>query len=146
MQQISLRKAAAHDKDFIWEMRQLTMKEYVANAFGWNDDHEYAYAMDKFEHIEIVESNGEKIGMMKSSEDDTAIHLHQIQVKPTWANKGIGSWLIRNLISTGKEKNKNIELHVLKTNPVKKLYDRLGFVVVADEPHKYLMRYTVLPM
>ncbi len=143
MQQISLRPATENDKSFIWEMRQLTMKEYVALAFGWNDDHEYAYAMDKFDHIQIVESNGEKIGMIKSSEDETVIHLHQIQIKPNWANKGIGRWLIDNLIRTGKQKNKHVELHVLKTNPVKKLYDRIGFVVVDEEAHKYLMRYTV---
>lgn len=143
MQQVALRPATENDKPFIWEMRQLTMKDYVDQAFGWNEAHEYAYAMDKFEHIQIVECNGEKIGMIKSAEHAQAIHLHQIQLKPAWANKGIGSWLINNLIRTGKEKNKNIELHVLKTNPVKALYDRIGFVVVADEPHKYLMRYSV---
>lgn len=143
MQQISLRPATEKDKAFIWQMRQLTMKEYVSNSLGWDDAYEYNYAIDKLDHTQIVESNGEQIGMIKSTEDETVIHLHQIQIKPAWANKGIGRWLINTLIQRGKATGKNIELHVIKINPVKKLYDRLGFVVVDEEEYKYLMRYIV---
>ena len=38
------------------------------------------------------------------------------------------------------KQGKNIELTVLKDNPAKNLYERLGFIITGEDEHEYFMQ------
>ncbi|HTX79834.1 MAG TPA: GNAT family N-acetyltransferase [Longilinea sp.] len=59
------------------------------------------------------------------------LHLHALILKPTFQGKGIGTIVLQMLIATYGGRMQAIELGVHQSNPrAKKLYGRLGFVVI----------------
>ena len=65
--------------------------------------------------------------------------LGQIYILPHHQNKGYGTDLIRDVISEAELQGKTVKLQVLKTNPARKLYDRLGFLVTGTNGPSYMM-------
>lgn len=65
--------------------------------------------------------------------------LVQIQIAPAWQGAGIGSHLVRALLEQARQAGAVVRLSVLKANPARQLYERLGFAVVAELDHAYEM-------
>ncbi|MBW4512743.1 MAG: GNAT family N-acetyltransferase [Scytonematopsis contorta HA4267-MV1] len=55
-----------------------------------------------------------------------------MELLPEYQCLGIGTQLIQSVISQAKSLNKPVVLHVLKINPAKSLYERLGFETVEE--------------
>ncbi|RYD78347.1 MAG: GNAT family N-acetyltransferase [Verrucomicrobiaceae bacterium] len=68
-----------------------------------------------------------------------AWELVQIQLKPSDQGKGLGTTILRLLISEAREANASLRLSVLRASPARHLYERLGFVVVAEKLRSYEM-------
>jgi ribosomal protein S18 acetylase RimI-like enzyme len=58
--------------------------------------------------------------------------LQKFFVSPPWQRSGIGSEVLGQLLATWRPTGKTIVLRVLKNNPARRLYERLGFSVIAD--------------
>jgi ribosomal protein S18 acetylase RimI-like enzyme len=136
-----LRPATEDDINFLWALRQLTMKPYIQESYGWNDDEEYEYAKELLMCTRIIHINKLDIGIIKIIEFTDHIHLQQIQVHPEWSNQGIGTQIIKELIRQANEKNRTVRLYVLKNNPAKNLYSRLGFTIQKEFNHQQIMEY-----
>ena len=139
--EFSLRSASADDVGFLWELRKQTMRPHIQNSYGWNDEEEYEYAKERLSCTRIVQIKNKDIGIVKVAEFDTYFFLFQIQLRPEWSNQGIGAQIIADLILSANEKKKTIRLHVLKNNPAKGLYTRLGFVVIEEFKFQVMMEY-----
>lgn len=66
--------------------------------------------------------------------------LIQIQLAPEVQGRGIGEALIRRLVDEARSAGAALTLHVLHANPARRLYERLGFRIVAHGEHDYLMK------
>jgi ribosomal protein S18 acetylase RimI-like enzyme len=139
--EFSLRSASEHDIELLWALRQLTMKPHIQKSYGWNNDEEYEYAKERLMCTRIIHINGLDIGIIKIVDLPDHFHLQQIQIHPDWSNRGIGSTVITDLIHEAQQKAKPVRLHVLKNNPAKDLYERLGFVVIEEFNHQVMMEY-----
>ena len=64
--------------------------------------------------------------------------IGNICIIPEYQNKGIGTKIIKDIITLYKKND--IELQCFKTNPVKKLYERLGFRVYKETDFHYKMK------
>ena len=64
----------------------------------------------------------------------------RIQILPQFQGKGIASRLIDQLVSTAHESSIDVVLSVLKVNPARSLYERLGFIVVSEDAYSYEMQ------
>jgi ribosomal protein S18 acetylase RimI-like enzyme len=137
----SLRPANEDDINFLWALRQLTMKPYIQESYGWNDDEEYEYATERLMCTRIIHIENFDVGIVKIIEFPDHIHLQQIQVHPEWSNQGIGTQIINDLIRQASKKNKTVRLYVLKNNPAKNLYTRLGFTIQEEFNHQQVMQY-----
>jgi ribosomal protein S18 acetylase RimI-like enzyme len=137
----SLRPATEDDINFLWALRQITMKPHIQESYGWNDDEEYEYAKELLMCTRIIHIDNLDIGIIKNIEFPDHIHLQQIQVHPEWANQGVGTQIIKELIRQAYEKNRTVRLYVLKNNPAKNLYSRLGFTVKKEFTHQLVMEY-----
>ena len=54
--------------------------------------------------------------------------------------KGIGSRVIQALLRLARKKSKPVTLAVMKINPARALYERLGFRITHEDEYKVYMR------
>ena len=66
-------------------------------------------------------------------------HLVQIQLLPAEQNSGYGTQVLRSVIEKANAAGMLLKLSVLKVNPAKHLYERLGFTVQSESEHSYRM-------
>jgi len=63
-------------------------------------------------------------------------------VLPTHQNQRLGTNVMQGLLAAAREKQIPLSLQVLKVNPARTLYERLGFAVIGETPTHYQMRWT----
>ena len=68
------------------------------------------------------------------------IVLQQLFVVPERQGAGLGTQVLKDLLRRWEPTGKPIVLTVLKNNPARRLYERLGFAVVGEVGVKFEMR------
>jgi ribosomal protein S18 acetylase RimI-like enzyme len=144
--EVRLRPAAEDDLDFLWVLHRATMREYVEQTWSWEDKSQERRFRSKFkpERIQIVLYHGDPAGSISVDYERSRIFLGVIEIAPAYQDRGIGTYLIRQLCGKADAANVPLELQVLKVNPAKKLYERLGLAVVSETETHYLMRRPVI--
>ena len=82
---------------------------------------------------EIILYNKKPAGRIFWVERETEIALIDLALLPRFQGKGIGKTIIEQVQQKAARKNKAVTLSVLKGNPAKRLYERLGFKKVDDK-------------
>jgi GNAT superfamily N-acetyltransferase len=90
--------------------------------------------------VEIITSDGEDVGWMQSSIRDDGRFLEQIFIDAPFQRRGIGTGIIHRVIDQADRANQPVTLGVVKTNPARRLYERLGFRVTHEDDRKFYMR------
>ena len=72
-----------------------------------------------------------------------SLFIDNMHVIPEAQGKGIGTWLLEQVIRDAREKKLAVTLTVLKTNPARRLYERLGFQVYGEKNRRLQMRLVV---
>lgn len=75
----------------------------------------------------IIEQNSQPVGQLITNETDTALRIVDIAILPEFQNQGLGSQVLKNLISSAADQDKSVHLSVESANPARRLYSRLGF-------------------
>ena len=83
---------------------------------------------------------GEDASWLQTAPADDAIFLGQLYLARTFQNRGIGGHVVQLLIEEATRSGKAITLGVVKINPARRLYERLGFRVTHEDEHKVFMR------
>jgi GNAT superfamily N-acetyltransferase len=143
--EISLRPANDGDFDFLWWLHRATMREYVDQTWGWEDELQERWFRRGFEphRIQIVRYQGEPIGYISVDREPSRVLLAAIEIAPAYQGRGIGSYLIQQLCDEADAAGLPLELQVLRVNPAKCLYERLGLITVGETETHYLMRRPV---
>lgn len=145
MPKYSLRQATYADYDFLYQLHEAAMREYVEATWGWQDAWQQEYFASKFdpETRQIIQIAGQDAGVIAVEQRDEELFIALIEIHPSFQGQGVGSALLDHYIQTAHSKNLPITLHVLKVNtPARKLYERLGFIVVADEDYRFKMAFS----
>ena len=139
---INLLEAKAEHYDFALHLYLLTMRPYVQELTVWDEQKQRAsFAAEwKREEVRIISVDEKDGGWLQIAELPTEIRLQKFFVSPQYQRAGIGSEVLSNLLATLRSTGKKIVLRVLKNNPARRLYERLGFSVVAEEPVTFRMR------
>ncbi len=138
---ISLRPAVEGDFAFLYALHAATMKEYVDQTWGWDEAFQQSRYQESFVpgDTRIITWDGKEIGMLATEERDADVFLSLIEIDPGHQRQGIGALIISRVIEEAARIGKPVFLHVLKVNPAKRLYDRLGFSVVDETPTHFYM-------
>ncbi|MEO7653235.1 MAG: GNAT family N-acetyltransferase [Bryobacteraceae bacterium] len=139
---IGLRPGALEDRDYLWWLHRETMRDYVDRTWGWDEAFQRGKFDEKFDPrpLLIVQSDGEPIGYISIGYPGDEIYLAAIEIAPAQQNQGIASQLIQELLDDADRSHLPVKLQVLKVNPARRLYERLGFECVGETPTHYLMR------
>jgi ribosomal protein S18 acetylase RimI-like enzyme len=69
------------------------------------------------------------------------IRIMDITLAPAFRGRGIGSGLLRSLISEVEGSRRTVSIHVEINNPARRLYERLGFEYAGEHGVYLLMVY-----
>lgn len=90
----------------------------------------------------LILENDTPLGMVQYTEDEAAIEIHEIQIQPEYQGQGYGTQVIQRLLKEAQSKHKKVTLSTgLKNAGAIKLYQKLGFNIVKEAPHKVYMEY-----
>ncbi|MFN2121091.1 MAG: GNAT family N-acetyltransferase [Anaerolineales bacterium] len=143
---IGFRNADEKDMDFLYALHAATMMEYVDKTWGWDDAQQEAAFRKNHDPagIQIVTYDGADIGMLYTEEREAEVFVAHIEISPEYQGRGIGSSILEQIVAGAAQRRKPVSLRVLKVNPARRLYERLGFGVFEETPTHYSMR-TRLP-
>ncbi|WP_339723135.1 GNAT family N-acetyltransferase [uncultured Paraglaciecola sp.] len=135
-----LKPATKGDIDFLVNLRKQTMSEHLDVA-GWfmDDTGHLERVLINFEDCYLIETDQETIGMVKYLNHPDKIFVMQLQILAKYQRQGMGRKVVEYLIELARDDSKHVELHVLKANPAKLLYERLGFAVYDEDKLEFHM-------
>ncbi len=139
---INLHLAKAEHYDFALHLYLLTMRPYMQELGVWDEQQQRASfaAQWKREEARIISVDGNDVGWLQVAELPTEIRLQKFFVSPEYQRSGIGSEVLSNLLAIWRSTGKKIVLKVLKNNPARRFYERLGFSVIAEAGVVFRMR------
>jgi ribosomal protein S18 acetylase RimI-like enzyme len=77
--------------------------------------------------LDVIEVDGEPAGRLYVHRGPRDIRIMDIALAPEFRGRGIGSGLLRRLISEADASGRTLSLHVEANNPAVRLYERLRF-------------------
>ncbi len=121
------------------------MRDYIEATWGWDEEDQRRRFADRFDPAatKIVVANGQDIGQLVLEDTGEELYLAALFIDPAWQNKGLGRAIIQEVIAEANEAGRIVNLQVLKVNPAKRLYERLGFEVVGETGTHYKMRHSL---
>lgn len=146
--EIELRPAVFADRDFLWEVHCKTMKPYVSELFGWNEDFQKRYFFEHYnpDKTSVVIVDGKEVGMVRLDESQLGTMLTNLEILTEYQGKGVGRKIIQDLIVKADAKGLPMTLKVLRNNPAKTLYELMGFKTISETETHFWMRKEYQPM
>jgi GNAT superfamily N-acetyltransferase len=90
--------------------------------------------------VRIIVLAGKDIGWLQTTPETDAIFVAQLYLDQSFQGQGIGSGVMRTVIDEAAREGKAVTLGVVKINPARRLYERLGFSITHEDQHKFYMR------
>ncbi len=119
------------------------MVEHLEKAGLYLSDDEHAVRLnDDYACSYLIVYSGEKVGTLKYRELANKFVIIQLQIHPESQGKELGKMVMETVLGWSEEKHKKIELAVLKANPAKLLYERLGFSIIGEDDYEFYMEVT----
>ena len=88
----------------------------------------------------IIMAVSKPVGVLTVKELETHVQLDQLFVLPEYQRNGIGTELVRQILQRAKHLEVPVRLRVLRVNPAKRLYERMGFLFTSEEPERFYMQ------
>ncbi len=142
MPPIALRPAQSADLAFCRRVTHETMRSIVEQLFGWDEDQQ----VDKFarqwnvDEVRIITVAAEDAGWLQTATVEDAVFLKQIYLDRPFQRQGVGTYVMQIVVEEARRQSKPVTLGVVKFNPARRLYERLGFRTTHEDEYKFYMR------
>lgn len=142
-----LRPATPGDIDALYAMHRAGMREYVEATYGtWDESYQRDAFITKYADVaattaytlDVVLVDDVVAGYLHREREAEHILLANIRIAPQWQRRGLGAQLVETVVADAAPLP--VELGVLRVNPARALYERLGFRVVEETPTHFRMR------
>lgn len=140
--EFSLRDAKADDFEFLFALHAVTLRPYVEELWGWDEDQQRKIYADHqpLDTMQIIQVAGRDVGVLSVEVQEFDVFLRLIEIHPEMQGQGLGSSVIESVLAQGRNLGKPVRLRVLANNPARNLYQRLGFKVVDSTETHYMMK------
>ena len=148
---IKLRPAEEKDNSFIETVYRSTREEELSLT-RWTEQQKWAFIkMQSMAQLaeyktkfpgaafQVIIYKKQDAGRFYTWENENEIRLIDITLLPPFRGKGIGSFLLGELIKKSNKAQKKISLHVDPVNPALKLYQCSGFIHINNNGRHYYM-------
>ncbi|WP_426756416.1 N-acetyltransferase family protein [Myxococcus sp. Y35] len=140
---IDLRAVTPSDEPFLFALYASTREPELA-AWGWApaqrdaflrmqwmaQSHDWAARHPGADH-QVVCIHGQPAGRLLVARSAAEWRVVDIALLPQHRGSGAGTWLLRRIQDEAAKAGIPLRLRVLRTNPARRLYERLGFEVDA---------------
>ena len=153
---VTLRPRSSSDDDFLRRVYASTREEELAQV-PWSDGEREAFLRHQFdaqdrhylEHysgasFDVVERDGVPVGRLYVARWADEIRIMELALLPEQRGAGIGTQLVRAILDEAARSGKRTSVHVEQHNPARRLYERLGFVPVAERGVYLLLEVTAV--
>ncbi|MFE2551217.1 GNAT family N-acetyltransferase [Streptomyces sp. NPDC059355] len=132
----SLRPAMSSDIETIVELRAIVMRPDL-ERLGRFDGHRVRQRLrDSFSprYTSVVLADGAFAGCVTLRPAADGWWLEHFSLDTALHGRGLGSAVLRSLLRRTDADGSPVRLNVLQGSPARRLYERLGFTVVAEDP------------
>jgi ribosomal protein S18 acetylase RimI-like enzyme len=152
--EVDLRPIGPGDRAHLLAVYGSTRAEELA-PLGWSDEQQAAFVESQFSAqdayyreyyptatFDVVLADGWLAGRLYVDRWPEEIRIVDVTLLPSWRGRGIGTRLLRQLQGEAAAGDRRLSVHVEVVNPARRLYERVGFRVVADRGLHLLMEWT----
>ena len=139
----TVRQATKADAVFLARLHQATVQTYLEQTLGWDETIQLAmFSEQQFDptHLQIILLEGREVGALRMEWQEGMVALANLQILPEEQGRGLGTLILTHLLDLARVEGVPATLYVLKVNPSRRLFERLGFRVIEETPSSYLMR------
>jgi ribosomal protein S18 acetylase RimI-like enzyme len=147
-EQLALRPSSLEDIDALFAIHRAAMREYVSQAYGpWDDAWQAQFFRDHFDIDvrKVILFDGAMAGFFDVIDRGDELFVSELVIEPLYQRRGIGSELLRRTQAAAARRALPVRLQVLRVNPAKALYERLGFEVYGELEHHWQMEWIYRP-
>lgn len=138
---LTTRAATESDRGFAYEVKRAALGPYVEQVWGWDEafQREFHARTWQLRRPDIIVLDGEDAGTVQLVRRDADYLLGEFYLLPRHQGCGVGSRLLRRMLSQADAERLAVTLQVIKINPARKLYERHGFRVTGETATHFLM-------
>jgi len=140
---VTTRPATEIDLSFLEEVFLRAKRPHITATRGFWDE---AKELNQFrpqlelEYTCLIKLDHVAIGFFMTLERGRDVEPHTICIAPEYQGRGLGTTIVRRLLSHAQDQRRGVHLSVLKPNKAAlSLYERLGFVITGETDHHYQM-------
>ena len=140
---VTLRAPQSVDAGLFYDVTEQTMRANIIAAGGaWDEERrrEETTEVSLDPNASVIVVGAVDAGILLVERSPNEMHLHILYLFPNFQGLGIGSTLVSSLQREAAEQNVPLRLKVLKVNPAKGFYERLGFGVEEETEHFFCMQ------
>lgn len=137
VESVTLRRGEPRDLPFLYRLERMYMEDLEKEQLqGWQNamEHHLGQWLDALPRSSIAVSGDEPAGYIFWEErDDTAV-VASVNVAPEHRRRGLGVMLLRRFEAEARDAGLHLaQVGVVRHNPARMLYDRLGYRKVSEE-------------
>jgi ribosomal protein S18 acetylase RimI-like enzyme len=150
---VGLRSETPADRAFLFELYASTRWEEL-RPVPWTDEQKRAFLAMQFDAQwayyraaydgalwDVITVGGGPAGRLYVCRFPDQLRIVDISLQPEYRGLGIGTYLLRSLITEGDSSGLSLSVHVEHGNPAVEWYRRLGFnTVEVGNPYLYMER------
>jgi len=136
---VMLRLRGAGDEQFLFQVYASTRQEELAQV-DWNEPQKQTFLEMQFRaqsryyeseypgaEFQIILSDGQPAGRLYVHRRQDEIRIMDIALLPVFRGRGMGTQLLKEILTEGARTNRRVTVHVEFFNRARRLYERLGF-------------------
>ncbi|MGP3688186.1 GNAT family N-acetyltransferase [Streptomyces sp. IBSNAI002] len=131
-----IRPASASDVEAVAELRAEVLRADLERLGRYDEQRVRQRLRDGFDpaHTWVIEVGGAFAGCAALRPAEDAHWLEHFYLAPRLQGSGIGSGVLRRLLERCDRRGLLVRLNVLQGSPARRLYERHGFSVEAEDP------------
>jgi ribosomal protein S18 acetylase RimI-like enzyme len=151
---ITLRPITSEDMDFLYQVYASTRADELA-IVDWSQEQKDAFLQMQFDaqhryyqeyyanaSFDVILRDNQPIGRLYLDRREDEVRIVDIAILPEHRNAGVGTALLRDIMSEAASMGKVVTIHVEKFNPALRLYRRLGFRQKGDSGMYFLLEWS----
>jgi ribosomal protein S18 acetylase RimI-like enzyme len=152
-EQFTFRPITPQDQEFLLGVYASTREEELAQV-DWSRAQKNAFVQMQFEaqhkyyvenypgaQLQVILVQGEPAGRLYIKRLEKEIRIMDIALLPAFRNRGLGTEIIKQILTEGQACDVPVTIHVERFNPALRLYTRLGFRLLEDKGVYLLMEW-----
>lgn len=96
--------------------------------------------------FQVILLDAKPVGRLYIHRRESEIRIMDITVLPEHRNKGIGSFLLNQVLTQAANRQMSVTIHVEQFNPARHFYERLGFWLVEERSVYLFMKWMPAPI